>query len=144
MAKIADHKLPNGWLLREYNHNRDHVFIEDARNGGLGRFNMRAFRCPATREARIFHLIGTTPSEQARSLDVAIRRIAVDRTRYMSGLWDRFRNPSWAPGKWAYRITLGDGIDEVETFERVTRGLVTDDEINQRFESIIEGLEVIA
>lgn len=139
MAKIAEYRLQNGWVLREYEHNKKHVFVGDSLNGGgLGRFVAQMFRCPATREARVFHLIGASPSERARSLNVAMRRVAVDRTRYMSGLWNRFRSPSWAPSKWVYRITTGDGIDEAEAFERATRGLYTDDSIDLEFQSLVQ------
>lgn len=141
MAPISEHRLQNGWILREYEYRTESVFVGEARNAeGLARFTHTAFRCPSTREVRIFHHVGATTAERGEAMLIAAARIAVDRSTYLSGHWDRFRNPSWAPGKNVYRIILGSAVDVEGEFARLSREANIGHDIDRDFERIVESL----
>lgn len=140
--KIREFTLPNGWVVVEMQHQSKNVFVGQSINSpDIGRFTASLFRCPALRVLKVSHFIGATAKDRDKTMRSAMKA-AKGRSNYMSGHWNRFYSPSWAPGKYVYRVTIGEAVNETEAFEQLTKGLFTVDEIDQQFRSLIEEYEV--
>lgn len=141
----ATHKLANGWVINEYHSRTKTVFCENPANGDrdeLARFVAVYNRRHQAKIMSIHHLIGTTEEDQKRSLNTAKRWAARPSRFPLQGLWARYRDP-WFPGKYFYQITVGDPVDEVSAFERLRRGLHTDDLVDLEFQSIVQRMSEV-
>ena len=114
MTTIADPRddihLPNGWTVRILPTLDKFLVYYAECDGELARFTVNAIRCPQTKELEVRHRHGCTAEERAKDLELLVRRAAVDRSHRLPGLWSRFKRNS--DGKWAYRITLGEFVED--------------------------------
>ena len=137
---VATHTLRNGWKVLEVDSTLTSVYIADdcISAGALrGRFHFRLLRVPYLREVKVMHFIGATPKERAFALKVG-RAIASGQT-HKGFPWKRYRCKNGR--NWYFAVVIGTLIREAEEFERLRRGLHTDDSIELEFRSIVQQLE---
>ncbi len=132
---ISSKTLKNGWVLAEYDDPELSVFVgkNSLPGSGSGRFTFEVFHWPASHKVSVVHFQGSTAEERAHARRMGL---AVALGRDLSWIpWDRRRKKDTQD--WYFSAVLGEPINEAEEFERLRRGLLTDDAVDIEFSSII-------
>ena len=143
---FAIHQLDNGWAVRERHAMHETASVEPSANtkdNVLARFSVRYVRRHQQKFLTVVHLIGSTDEEQKKSLSTALRWAAKPHRFPLQPYWSRHRDPLYK-GNYLYSIRMGGPINEAEAFEKLRRGLHTDDSIELEFQSIVHQIGVTA
>lgn len=133
-------RLPNGWTVNEYAHLTESVHTTTDATGSLAEFFAGVTEVAAVRTVELYHFVGATEEQQAASLSFA-KNVTMGRCE----------NYPWTHGDIGHKggrlaarwIDIGDFVDEVSSFEKLRRGLHTDEAVDLEFQSIVQRMSEV-